>query len=136
MRSCYCPVHQYNKDKPDKLCVGFFILANAKYLFIYYLDVYQGKNKNNIEFHPDVINLPVTQKAVRNAILQSGIVNDSNGMQHFFFDSKCAAPQLLGIIQMEWNLLAVVTCRANRKGFPSDDLDLNKCAVQRICLQG
>eukprot|EP00957_Ditylum_brightwellii_P126717 9658068-Ditylum_brightwellii.AAC.1 len=55
MRSCYCPVHQYNKDKPDTFCVNFFILADAKYLFIYQLDVYQGKNKNNIDIHPDQI---------------------------------------------------------------------------------
>eukprot|EP00957_Ditylum_brightwellii_P178483 13595778-Ditylum_brightwellii.AAC.1 len=29
---------------------------------------------------------------------------------------------------MKWNLLAAATCRANRKGFPSDDLELNKSA--------
>eukprot|EP00957_Ditylum_brightwellii_P062471 4741074-Ditylum_brightwellii.AAC.1 len=29
---------------------------------------------------------------------------------------------------MEWNILAAVTCRANRKGFPSDELDLNNNA--------
>ena len=45
MRSRYCPVRQYNKDKPDKYRVDFFILADAKYYFIYHLDVYQGKNE-------------------------------------------------------------------------------------------
>eukprot|EP00957_Ditylum_brightwellii_P096942 7382421-Ditylum_brightwellii.AAC.1 len=29
---------------------------------------------------------------------------------------------------MEWNLLAAATCRANRKGFPSDALDFAKDA--------
>eukprot|EP00957_Ditylum_brightwellii_P091528 6969661-Ditylum_brightwellii.AAC.1 len=47
-------------------------------------------------------------------------------MQRLFFDSRYAEPQLLGIVWMEWNLLVVVICRANRKGFPSDDLELNK----------
>eukprot|EP00957_Ditylum_brightwellii_P078147 5941318-Ditylum_brightwellii.AAC.1 len=68
----------------------------------------------------------MTQKAVGNAILQSGIANDSHAMQHLFFDSRFDALQLWGIMWMEWKLLAVATCRANRKGFLSDDLELNK----------
>eukprot|EP00957_Ditylum_brightwellii_P070128 5326957-Ditylum_brightwellii.AAC.1 len=47
------------------------IKPDIKYLFIYHLDVYQGKNKNNTDIHSDVINFPTTQKAVGNAILQS-----------------------------------------------------------------
>eukprot|EP00957_Ditylum_brightwellii_P123275 9399205-Ditylum_brightwellii.AAC.1 len=65
MRSCYCPVHQYN-------------------------------------------------------------TNDSHGIQCLFFDSRYDVPQLLGGMQMVWNLLATATCRANRKVFPYDDLELNK----------
>ena len=42
MRSRYCPVRQYNNDKPDKYRVDFFILADARDYFIYNLDVYQG----------------------------------------------------------------------------------------------
>ena len=42
MRSRYCPVRQYNNDKPDKYRVDFFILADARGYFIYNLDVYQG----------------------------------------------------------------------------------------------
>ena len=33
MRSRYCPVRQYNKDKPEKFRVDFFIMADAKTLF-------------------------------------------------------------------------------------------------------
>ena len=40
MRSRYCPVRQYNKDKPDKFRVDFFVMADTKYYFIYHLDVY------------------------------------------------------------------------------------------------
>eukprot|EP00957_Ditylum_brightwellii_P151050 11502090-Ditylum_brightwellii.AAC.1 len=83
------------------------INLDAKYLFIYYLDGYQVKNKTKIDIHPDVINLPTAQKAVGNVILQSGIANDLHGMRHLFFDSKYAVPQFLGIMQMEWNLLTV-----------------------------
>ena len=45
MRSRYCPVRQYNKDKPDKYRVDFFILADARYYNVGHLDVYQGKKK-------------------------------------------------------------------------------------------
>lgn len=42
-RSRYCPVRQYNKDKPDKFRVDFFVLAGSKSYVIHHLDVYQGK---------------------------------------------------------------------------------------------
>ena len=42
----------YNKDKPGKYRVDIFILANAKYYFIYHIDVYQGKNTANIDIQP------------------------------------------------------------------------------------
>ena len=38
-RSRYCPVRQYNKDKPDKFRVDFFIMAWSKTYLIYHIDV-------------------------------------------------------------------------------------------------
>ena len=64
MRSRYCPVQIYNRDRPDKFRVDFFILADSKHYFIYHLDVYQGKNKASIDINHLVKNLPTTQKAV------------------------------------------------------------------------
>ena len=69
MRSRYCPIQMYNKDKPEKFRVDFFIMADAKYYFIYHLDVYQGKNKSNVDVHHEARRLPTTQKVVANAIL-------------------------------------------------------------------
>ena len=126
MRSRYCPVRQYNKDKPDKYRVDFFILADAKYYFIYHLDVYQGKNKANIDIHKSVRKLPTTQKAVANAILKSGIANDPDGSRHIFMDNRYAAPQLLALMMTNYNIRAVGTCKANRIGFESDKLQLEK----------
>ena len=60
MRSRFCPVRQYNKDKPAKYQVDFFILADSRDYFIYHLDVYQGKNKANIDIHASVQRLPTT----------------------------------------------------------------------------
>ena len=87
MRSRYYSVRQYNKDKPNKYRVDLFILADAKYYFIYHLDIYQGKNSNNIDVHKDARKLPTTQKAVANAILKSEIANDPNGSRHLLMDN-------------------------------------------------
>ena len=128
MRSRYCPVRQYNKDKPDKFRVDFFILADTKYYFIYHLDVYQGKNKANIDIDPTVSSLPTTQKAVANAILKSGIANDPNGCCHMFMDNRYSAPQLFALMSTNYNIRGCGTCKANRKGFDSEKLKLkNNC---------
>ena len=126
MRSRFCPVRQYNKDKPAKYRVDFFILADSRDYFIYHLDVYQGKNKANIDIHPSVRHLPTTQKAVANAILKSQIANDLDGCRYLFMDNRYAAPQLLALMLTNYNIRAVGTCKANRKGFESDALQLPK----------
>jgi hypothetical protein len=72
-RSRYCPVRQYNKDKPQKFRVDFFICADSKEYFILHLDIYQGKNTANIGIHDSIVNLPTTQKAVVNALHALGL---------------------------------------------------------------
>ena len=92
MRSRFCPVRQYNKDKPAKYREDFFILADSRDYFIYHLDVYQGKNKENVDIHFSVRSLPTTQKAVPNSILKSGINNDKDGCRYLYMDNRYAAP--------------------------------------------
>ena len=128
MRSRFCPVRQYNKDKPAKYRVDFFILADSRDYFIYHLDVYQGKNKANVDIHPSVRSLPTTQKAVANSILKSGINNDKDGCRYLYMDNRYAAPQLFALMLTNYNIRAVGTCKANRKGFESDRLQLDKKA--------
>ena len=71
-------VHQFNSSKPDKLHIDFFVLINATLgkNFIYHLDVYQGKNAMNAFIAEEAHNLPITQKAVLNATVLSGIANE------------------------------------------------------------
>ena len=126
MQSRYSPARKYNKDKPDKYRVDFSILADAKYYFIYHLDVYQGKNKANIDIHKSIRKLPITQKAVTNAILKSGIAKDLDGCRYIFMDNCYAAAQLLALVMTNYNIRAVGTCKANRIGFESDKLQLEK----------
>jgi Transposase IS4 len=96
-RSWYCPVWQYNKDKPDKFRVDFFILARSKTYLIYHIDVYQGKNSANIGIYPPAANLPTTMKAVVNAIVTSDLKNgsnDVNGYRVVSLDNRYQCPQL------------------------------------------
>ena len=128
MRSRFCPVRQYNKDKPAKYRVDFFILSDSRDYFIYHLDVYQGKNVANIDIHPSVRRLPTTQKAVANAILKSKINNDKDGCRYLFMDNRYAAPQLFALMLTNYNIRGVGTCKANRLGFESDQLQLKRDA--------
>ena len=93
-RSRFCPCRQYNKDKPNKFRVDFFILCDAHQYFISHIDVYQGKNGANIGIHPDCIHMPTTQKAVANAILCSGISNDPNGYREVYTDNRYSSVEL------------------------------------------
>ena len=74
----------YNKDKPDKYVVIFFILAYSKYYLIIYIDLYKGNNTSNIDIYPSLHNLPTTQKAAYNAITKSGVANDTHGSRHIY----------------------------------------------------
>eukprot|EP00957_Ditylum_brightwellii_P209529 15362134-Ditylum_brightwellii.AAC.1 len=54
IHSRFCPVRQFNKYKPDKFRVDFFILVDAEHYFIHHLGCYQGKNKANIDIDPTI----------------------------------------------------------------------------------
>ena len=68
-------MRQYNKDKPQKFRVDFFILCNntPEQYFIVHCDVYQGRNDVNINVPKELQGLPMTQKAVANAIVQANL---------------------------------------------------------------
>ena len=79
----------------------------------------QGNNTASIDICPSVHNLPATHKYVSNAIINSGIVNNSHGYRHLYIDNRYAVPQLFVLIESKYNMIAVGTCRANRKVFDS-----------------
>ena len=63
-RSRMNPVWQYNKDKPNKYWVDFFVLANKskKKYFVQHIDVYQGQNAENINISDCIHEFPTTHK--------------------------------------------------------------------------
>ena len=83
--SCKAPIRQYNKDKPDKYRVDFFILAGSKSRIVYdMMDVYPGRNDCNVGIAEEFKNLPTTMKAVLNAVMHLEISNGSNDVNGGF----------------------------------------------------
>ena len=52
------------------------------------------------------------------------------GCRYLFMDNRYAAPQLLALMLTNYNIRAVGTCEASRKGFDSDALQLPKDEVR------
>ena len=79
MRSINFPVYMYDKEKLEKNCIDFFIIADSKHYFIYHLDVYQGNNQANVGIHLRERFIPTTPKSAANAILKTQIAINPNG---------------------------------------------------------
>jgi Transposase IS4 len=120
------PVRQYNKDKPQKFRVDFFILACSVCYFIHHLDVYQGKNAANVGIHRAVRALPTTQKAVLNAVLATDMHREVNGARHIALDNRYQCPELALVLRQKFKIYSTGTCRKNRKGWDKDQMTLEK----------
>jgi hypothetical protein len=129
-KSKYNPVRQYNASKPDKYRIDFFVLANAVSgnNFVYHLDIYQGKNQTNAFIAREAWNLPTTQKAVVNAIISSGLVNDPDGSRELYMDNRYTSPALFILLREKYGILACGTIRSNRKGWNAEVMNLKKTA--------
>ena len=92
--------------------------------------MFQGNNTANIDIHPSVHNLPTTQKDFANDRIKSGIANDPSGSRHIYMDNQCAAWQLFSLMERNYNMRDVGICRANIKGFDSEQLLLDKNLIE------
>ena len=119
-RSRYCPVRQYNKDKPAKYRVDFFILSDAIEYFICHVDVYQGRNGASVGIHETVKTMPTTQKALANALIAAKVTNDPRGYRAVFTDNRYSSIELAIYIREKFKILTAGTIRKNRKGFNKD----------------
>jgi len=126
-RSRMCPVRQYNKDKPDKYRVDFFILSDSKHYFIYHMDVYQGKNDHNCYIDKRAAELPTTQKAVVNALYKTGLdVWSPFGYRHMATDNRYGCCELAAICRDYFRIYMSCTARQKRKGWNKDIMTLIK----------
>jgi hypothetical protein len=87
-------VRQYNKDKPQKFHVDFFVLSGPCNYQILHIDVYQGRNGNNVGIHEELIDLPMTQKAVANVTYFLGLEKIVDGACHVAMDNRYQCPEL------------------------------------------
>jgi Transposase IS4 len=125
-KSRFCPVRQYNKDKPDKFRVDFFIMACPKTFYIHHLDVYQGKNASNVGIVEEARCLPTTQKAVLNDVLSTRIANDPAGARTLAMDNRYNCPELGTLLRSKYSIYCVGTTRSNRRGWPKLEMQLKK----------
>ena len=85
-RSTFNPVHQYNKDQPQKFYFDFYLLCNnsPEKIFTLHCNVYQGKNADNIGIPEEITHPQATQKSVVNSIIPSKLGMDPNGICQLF----------------------------------------------------
>ena len=128
-RSRMNPVWQYNKVKPNKYRVDCFVLANnsKKKYFVQHIDVsWISNNSEGKSFilsywceysiwniHTNALTMSCV-KAVFNAVMQSGISNDPNGLQWLNRDNHYSARTLLVILCEVHGILASSTVHVNR----------------------
>ena len=135
-KSRYNPVRQYNSSKPDKCRIDFFVLVNASCgkNFTYHLDVYQGKNATNAVIAAKAHTLLMTQKAVVNSIVLSGIANKPYGMREIYMDNRYSTPTLFVLLRENYKTLACGTVRSNHMGWNPQILNLPKTSQRGTSL--
>jgi hypothetical protein len=126
-RSRYCPVRQYNQNKPQKFRVDFFVLSCSRNYQILHLDVYQGRNGNNVGIDSNLVDLPTTQKAVANSLFALKLHESSDGSaRHVSMDNRYQCPEIAVLLREKCNVYSTGTCRTNRKGWKEGGLNLKK----------
>jgi hypothetical protein len=68
----------------------------------------------------------MTQKAVVNAIVLSGISTDPDGMREIYMDNRYSAPELFVMLREKYQILACGTIQSNRKGWDGTIMNLSK----------
>ena len=88
--------------------------------------MYQGRNARNVGIPEEIHNLPATQKAVVNAVIQSKIGYDPDGMRAMFMHNWYIAAHLLILLREIYQILGARMIRKNRIGWPKDQMTLSK----------
>ena len=102
--------------------------------FIYDIDVYQGKNATNDFIVEEAWMLPITQKAVVNAIMLSGLANDPDGMHKIYTDNRHSAPPLFVLLHEKYKILACDTIQSNWNGWDDKVMNLPKSSPRGTLL--
>ena len=125
-RSRLCPITMYNKDKPEKYRLDFFILCCAKTFIILHIEPYQGKNGTNAGVSTLARAFPVTSAAVLNAVERSGLKKSPDGYRILVADNRYMSPTLAVTLREHYHIAAIGTVRKNRKGIDKEIVTMTK----------
>ncbi len=126
-KSNYDPIRQCHNSTPDKYRIGLFILANASSGHNSLITLMSIRKKGMAE---DLWNLPMTQKAVMNAIVSTGLFTDQNGFCELNMDNCYSAPELFVILKTKYKILACGTVRTNWRGWATHVMNLSKTVIR------
>jgi len=132
-RSRRCPIRMYNKDKPEKYRIDFFILCCSVTYIIFHLEPYQGKNATNAGVTTLARSFPTTAKAVLNAVEKTGLKNSLSGCRVIVMDNRYTSPLLFVALLRHYGIAAIGTVRKNRKGLGKELLTMLKSAEHGAC---
>ena len=74
--------------------------------YIHHIDVYQGKNKAEVEITDDAKQLPTTMKAAVNLVLHLNIANNPNGARLIAMDNRYQCPELAVLLRKQYQILS------------------------------
>ena len=129
-RSRMNPIRMFNKDKPNKFTVEFFMLASPRNWFCYHFSPYEGRNATHNFIRHQARGYATTQRAVMNAVIDSGISNDPVGPRILACDNRYTAFYLFMDLRQIHNIFCVGTIRKNRRGWNSDVMNLPKSSAR------
>jgi len=94
---------------------------------VLHLDVHQGENASQVSVNEEARGLPTTQRAVVNAVLESGLHLETRaGYRHVAMDNRYQCPELAVLLRERTRLYSTETCRKKRKGWNGTLLNMAK----------
>ncbi len=77
------------------------------------MNVYQGKNSENVFIPREIWDLLTTQKVVVNSIIETQLGNDPNGYQALYMDNRYSKKELFVKLKQKYKVLACGTIETN-----------------------
>lgn len=112
-KGSYCPARQYMPKKPQKWCIKVWCLADSSSKFVYYFDIYCGKNHNDVEVATVERGEP---KLAHGVVLK--LVEGLENKGHVVVTNNYFSSVGLFVDLLKLGIYATGTMRCNRVGLP------------------
>ena len=126
--SRFNPVRQYNKDKPQKFRVDFFVLCNNSpgAYFIVHCDVYQWKKRSKHWY--SYWDSELTYHPKGSGQFHHPVRQDPDGIRCVFVDNCYSCTNPFVLLCEKFAIICAGSTRVNRVGCPKDVMTLTKSA--------